>query len=210
METTQQVVDNLVQLAKATRPKPDPRALNAYRHGLTGHVRFFTTPEEEAAFNRHCDGYQASWTPVGAYEIDLCQMLADIAWRQKLAAAMENAMQAETLGHPVVRHCEHEQADVALEYSRIWKESGHQLDLLSRYERRLQRNFNETRKNLQDAQDRRRTAEKETQLAKAEAVRAAVVAKTRAAWQSAKPSPIAPKFDFSKKSDCPAIVSPHP
>ena len=192
-------IDNLVQLAKATRPKPDPRALNAYRHGLTGHVRFFACPEEEAAFNKHCDGYQASWAPVGAYEIDLCQMLADISWRLKRAGAMENAMQAETLAHPVIRHCEHEQADVALEYSRIWKESGHQLDLLSRYERRLQRNFNETQKNLQEAQDRRRAA--------AADVRASKPANVPRASRPAMPQPVpVPKFDFPKT----AAVAPTP
>ena len=195
MEPTRELIDNLVQLAKAPKPKPDPRALNAYRHGLTGHVRFFVCPEEEAAFNKHCDGYLASWAPVGAYETDLCQMLADTSWRLKRAGAMENAMQAETLGHPVVRHCEHEQANVALEYSRIWKESGHQLDLLSRYERRLQRNFNELEKCLRDAQARRRAAEKEAPVA-----RPAIVART------SRPAMPVPKFDFSR----PAPVAPTP
>ena len=192
-------IDNLVQLVKATKPKPDPRALNADRHGLTGHVRFFACPEEEAAFNKHCDGYQASWSPVGAYEIDLCQMLADISWRLKRAGAMENAMQAETLAHPVIRHCEHEQADVALEYSRIWKESGHQLDLLSRYERRLQRNFNETQKNLQEAQDRRRAAAAEVRPSKP----ANVARASRPAMPQ--PAPVL-KFDFPKT----APIAPTP
>ena len=185
-------IDNLVELVKrAPKPKPGPRALNAYRHGITGHVRFFATPEDEAAYNRHCAGYAASWNPVGAFEIDLCQMIADIAWRIKTAGMMENAQQAEALAQPVVRHCEHDQADVALEYSRIWKECGKQLDLLSLYERRLQRNFNENVKLLQQIQDRRKAEQKQAPQ------------KT--------PTLSRPKFDFSKSVPVgQAIVSQSP
>jgi len=39
---------------QSATPKPrDPRALNAYRHGLTGQVLIFT-PEDEAAYKAHC------------------------------------------------------------------------------------------------------------------------------------------------------------
>ena len=186
-------IDNLVELVKrAPKPKPDPRTLNAYRHGITGHVRFFATPEDEAAYNRHCKGYAASWQPVGAFEIDLCQMIADIAWRIKTAGQMENAQQAEALAQPVVHHCDHEQADVALEYSRIWKECGKQLDLLSLYERRLQRNFNDNVKLLQETQDRRKAEQKQPAPSKA-------------------PAPSRPKFVFSKTASVgQTIVSQSP
>ena len=38
------------------QPKPEPRTLNAYRHGLTGHVRFYT-PADGQAYKKHCAGY---------------------------------------------------------------------------------------------------------------------------------------------------------
>ena len=198
-------IDNLVELVKqAPKPKPDPRALNAYRHGLTGHVRFFASPEEEAAYTKHCEGYQACWAAVGAVEIDLCQRLADTSWRLNTVGQMENSIQAEALGHPVVRHCDHEQADIALEYSRIWKESGHQLDLLSRYERRLQRNYNELMNNLIALQDLRRAKEKENQPS----------AEKRQRWGlhnvPVKPVPPLRKFDFLEKPAGVSGTPPHP
>jgi len=54
------------------KPKPERRTLNAYRHGLTGHVRF-CTPADEQAYKKHCAGYTLDFAPKGSVETDLTQ-----------------------------------------------------------------------------------------------------------------------------------------
>ena len=44
------------------QPQGDPRTLNAYRHGLTGQVRF-CTPADEQAYKKHCAGYMEDFAP---------------------------------------------------------------------------------------------------------------------------------------------------
>ncbi|MDR3702939.1 MAG: hypothetical protein P4L56_25055, partial [Candidatus Sulfopaludibacter sp.] len=71
-------------------PKPrDPRALNAYRHGLTGQV-LILTPEDEVAYKAHCQTIHQTLAPVGGMEVELAQEIADDRWRLKLAAALDN------------------------------------------------------------------------------------------------------------------------
>ena len=72
-----------------SEPKPrDPRALNAYRHGLTGQV-LILTPEDQAAYHTHCQGIRESLAPVGAMEADFVQSIADDRWRLKRARSIE-------------------------------------------------------------------------------------------------------------------------
>jgi len=125
-------------------PKPQPpgerRTLNAYRHGLTGHVRF-TTAGDEQAYKKHCSGYLEDLTPKGALETDLTQSVADGRWRLKRAAQMENAIVAITLGRPDQMKCDSEEATIAFAHAYAWLERGKDLNLLTLYERRIQSNF---------------------------------------------------------------------
>src|ERR1035438_1241296 len=79
-------------------PKPrDPRALNAYRHGLTGQV-LILPPDDQAAYLLHCQGIQESLAPEGAMETGLVQSVADDRWRLTRAAAIENSIFAIGIG----------------------------------------------------------------------------------------------------------------
>jgi hypothetical protein len=140
------------------QPKPEPRTLNAYRHGLTGHVRFYTAADEQA-YKKHCAGYMQDFAPKGPVETDLTQAVADGRWRIKRAAQIENAIVAITLGQPDQMKCDVEEAAVAFAQAQAWLERGKDLNLLTLYERRLQRAFQEDFKLLQELQERRRQLE---------------------------------------------------
>jgi hypothetical protein len=168
------MTEQLIQILKSLpKPKPqgDPRTLNAYRHGLTGHVRF-TTPADEQAYKKHCAGYFEHYLPQGPIETDLTQAVADGRWRLKRAAQIENAIVAITLGRPDQMKCDHEEAAIAFAHAYAWLERGKDLNLLTLYERRLQRAFQEDFQLLEQIQQRRRERE---QLA-ADAAQAAAAA----------------------------------
>src|ERR1017187_5721823 len=74
-----------------TAPKPrDPRALNAYRHGLTGQV-VIMTPADQVAYDKHCQGIHQSLAPEGGMETSLVQSIADDRWRLQRAGAIDNS-----------------------------------------------------------------------------------------------------------------------
>jgi len=157
-------------------PKPEPpgerRTLNAYRHGLTGHVRFTTTGDEQA-YKKHCSGYLEDLTPKGALETDLTQSVADGRWRLKRAAQMENAIVAITLGRPDQMKCGHEEAAIAFAHAYAWLERGKDLNLLTLYERRIQSNFKNDLALLELLQSQRRGREEQAAREAAEQAAAA-------------------------------------
>src|SRR5277367_7192164 len=88
------------QPPKPYAPKPrDPRALSAYRHGLTGQI-ILLTPADRAAYETHCEGYHQSFAPAGPVETEVVQLVADDRWRLKHAAALESAMWADSITQP--------------------------------------------------------------------------------------------------------------
>jgi hypothetical protein len=194
-------IDALIELAKSApqaKPKADPRTLNAYRHGLTGHVRF-TTPADEQAYKKHCAGYLADFNPKGAVETDLAQSLADGRWRLKRAAQMENAIVAITLGRADMMKCDVEEAAIAYSHATAWLDRGKDLNLLTLYERRLQRAFIEDFKLLEMIQ---------AQRFQRELAQAAAKVSTRLTPQP--PPPNEPDFVFSNRPPAPAVAVPSP
>ena len=79
------------------------------------------------------------FAPQGPVETDLTQAVADGRWRIKRAAQIENAIVAITLGEPDRMKCNHEEAAVAFAQAQAWLDRGKDLNLLTLYERRLQR-----------------------------------------------------------------------
>src|ERR1035438_3700435 len=125
----------------ASEPKPrDPRALNAYRHGLTGQV-LIITPDDQAAYRLHCQGIQESLAPEGAFEIGLVQSVADDRWRLARAGALESSIFAIGIGaaRPPQYTDDHEQIDNAFAQAVVWLKEGKNLGLLTLYEGRIQR-----------------------------------------------------------------------
>ncbi len=122
-----------------SQPKPrDPRAFNAYRHGLTGQV-LVIPPAEKAAYEKHCRGIHQSLAPIGAMETDLAQSIADDRWRLHRAAAIESNIFALGLNEPDTVTAHHEQVETSLAMARIWLERGKEIERLALYEGRLQR-----------------------------------------------------------------------
>jgi hypothetical protein len=196
--------DELIAMMKSLpKPKPqgDPRTLNAYRHGLTGQVRF-STPADEQAYKKHCAGYLEGYEPVGSLEIDLCQSVADNRWRLKRSAQIENAIVAITLGGPDQMKCNHEEAAVAFAHAYAWLERGKDINLLTLYERRIQRAFQEDLALLEKLQERRfRSEQARAQQAAAQAA-AAQQAAQKAASEKAearRPRRLEPKCVFSTR-----------
>ena len=54
--------------------------LNAYRHGITGQLCVFA-PEEQHAYEKHSKVILEALAPVGDFERDLAQSIADDGWR---------------------------------------------------------------------------------------------------------------------------------
>src|SRR5580698_4086185 len=83
--------------------------LNAYRHGLTGQLCVFA-PEEQQAYEKHCKVVHEALAPVGDFERDLAQSIADDGWRLKRARAIEASTfaigthehAADNTGHPEI------------------------------------------------------------------------------------------------------------
>jgi hypothetical protein len=168
-------------------PKPEPpgerRTLNAYRHGLTGHVRF-TTAGDEQAYKKHCSGYLEDLAPKGALETDLTQSVADGRWRLKRASQMENAIVAITLGRPDQMKCDSEEATIAFAHAYAWLDRGKDLNLLTLYERRIQSNFKNDLALLELLQNQRRYREEQAAREAAEQAAAAQQAQAEAAAEA--------------------------
>ena len=141
-----------------TELKPrDPRALNAYRHGLTGQV-LILTPEDEVAYKAHCQNIHDSLAPVGGMEIDLVQEIADDRWRLKHAAALDNNINSLGLTEPDTITAHHPQIDTAFAKARIWLSDPKNRTLLSLYEQRIKRKELQTMALLRQLQQERRAA----------------------------------------------------
>ena len=137
----------------------DRRALNAYRHGLTGQV-LILTPDDQAAYLKHSQGIQESLAPEGAMEAGLVQSVADDRWRLARAGAMENSILAAGLGdgRPTKFTDPHEQIDVAFAQAVVWLKEGNKLALLTLYEGRIQRRVEKNLATLRQLQQDRKAA----------------------------------------------------
>ena len=145
----------------SVEPKPrDPRALNAYRHGLTGQV-VILTPADQAAYNQHCQGIHQSLAPEGALEIGLAQSIADDRWRLQRACALDNSSFAIGISGPDKFITEHPEVGTALAQAAAWAADARNLNLLTLYEGRIQRRVEKNLQILHQLQEQRRAALKQ-------------------------------------------------
>ena len=150
-------------------PKPrDPRALNAYRHGLTGQIHIFT-PEDQIAYDLHCRGIHQSLAPSGALETGLVQSVADDRWRLQSAVAAESAIFAMGIAAPDGITAHHPEIDAAFAQAQVWlSDAAKKLSLMSLYEgriqRRVERNLGLLRQLQQDRQAALQQAAEQSQL----------------------------------------------
>ena len=97
----------------AAPKKRDPRALNAYRHGLTGQVHIFS-PADQVAYEKHSKSIHESLAPVGGIETDLAQAIAVDRWRLNHAAGIEGSIFA--IGTGQIKDGSHNNPDIARDY----------------------------------------------------------------------------------------------
>ena len=175
----------------------DPRALNAYRHGLTGQV-LILTPEDQAAYDSHCRGIRDSLAPIGAMEADLVQSITDDRWRLKHAGAMENALFAMGLTMPGGLTHDHPEIDAAFSQARVWLAKGANLALLTLYENRIQRRVEKNMAMLRQQQaDRQAAFQKAVEEADLLSQLAAAKGETYNIERDFPPETLPPQFVFS-------------
>ncbi|MGP8247145.1 MAG: hypothetical protein ACLQVN_21840 [Bryobacteraceae bacterium] len=137
--------------------KRDPRALNAYRHGLTGQIHLLT-PADQVAYEKHCKNIHQSLAPVGGLETDLAQAVADDRWRLNRAAGIEGSIFAIGTPHPEEDSRNNPEVDVAIAQARTWLADGKSIQLLSLYEHRIQRHVEKNIAMLRELQQERKAA----------------------------------------------------
>ena len=145
-------------------------SLNATRHTLSGQVQV-TTPENRAAYDKLCSGFFQDFKPRSNAEKHLTLTIADKQWQMHHASALLQSIQ--TLGQFELQDkidVDHPEIHAALTAGLVAMDKCKQLDLISRYASRLQRDYRNALKDLQAMQSERRQRE-EQELAEAALIR---------------------------------------
>jgi hypothetical protein len=130
--------------------------LNAYKHGLTGQIHVFSAEEHEA-FEKHCQSVVEALAPVGAFEQQLAQAIAEGHWRLNRARAIEAGIFA--CGNPTQLADPDEQTmSRAMAQAKTWIADGRNLQLLSLYEQRIQRSVEKHMAELRTLRAERKAA----------------------------------------------------
>jgi hypothetical protein len=170
MISEKQLAANRRNAQRSTGPKTEDgkrvAALNARRHNLTGQVTAMT-----GADRMMHDAFSASivesLAPEGAMETQIAQRIATDSWRLNRISAVEDNLFA--LGHNA-RSDETETDDpeihAALTAAKVFKEESKQLQLLTLYEQRLNRNIQKNLAILQALQAARQ-AKREAEMKEA-------------------------------------------
>ena len=146
---------------QTTTTKPRTRALNAYRHGITGQIHILTE-KDQLAYAKHCAGIRESLAPQTPLEASIVQSIADDRWRLHRAASFEDTLFAVEMSGPDEVATGNEEVDAAFAMARAWLAKGKSIELISLYETRIHRNLE---KNM--AELRRLKAEREAALQQA-------------------------------------------
>jgi hypothetical protein len=170
-----------------------PSRLNAYKHGLTGQIHLFT-PEEHAAFDRHCQSIVQALAPVGTLEQGLAQSIAEDKWRLNRARALESGIFA--LGQMADESSEIDQPELSqsLSQARTWLEDGKHIQLLSLYQQRIQRSVERNMAELRTLRAERMAAR---QQALEEAILLSQLAKSKGETYDVAADFPSPEFVFS-------------
>ena len=130
-------------------------ALNAYRHGLTGQLNI-QTPDEQQAYDNHSKITLDVLAPVGAYELNLAQSIADDHWRLKRARAIEASTFALGSHQHAADTTGHAEVDNAFAQARTWEKAAHNLQLLTIYEQRIRRAVEKNMAQFETLQSKRK------------------------------------------------------
>lgn len=155
---------NRANAKKSTGPKTEEgkksSRLNASRHHITGQVHILPDAERFAA-RGYIDPIIAQLAPVAAEEDAIARDIATSHWRlNRVRAAEDNlfALRTGTKADSGIAGDNVQTAD-ALHVASAFAEQSKTFDLLSGYERRIQRSLESNRKQLQHVQEVRKAAE---------------------------------------------------
>src|ERR1700749_3344602 len=170
MITKKQLAANRRNAQRSTGPKTEEgkkiAALNARRHNLTGQVTAMTDADRimHDAFSA---AMVESLAPEGAMETQLAQRIAPDSWRLNRISAVEDNLFA--LGHSA-KSDEMETQDseihAALTAAKVFKTESKELQLLTLYEQRINRNLQKNLVTLQALQAAR-LAKREVEMKEA-------------------------------------------
>jgi hypothetical protein len=123
--------------------------LNAFRHGLAGHV-YVLTEDEAPRFHKHSSAIQNYYQPVGPIEQSLVDQIANSIWRLQRAQAIEEGIFAmdsaeDSANSPSIPGP-----------TRAWLSLDKAFDLLGKYERRIQRALDRDKAELRQLQSIRK------------------------------------------------------
>src|ERR1700722_5988226 len=159
-----QVIEDLLRPNHSTGPRTEEGKrvcrFNAVRHGLTGQLIVFT-PQEHQAYDKHCKMILGFLLPIGDFERDSAQSIADDRWRLKRARSIEASMFALGMAEQNAADTGHPDVDDALAQARTWRRDAHNLHLLTIYEQRIQRAMDKNTAHFKTLQAERKEAAQE-------------------------------------------------
>ncbi len=165
MAIDKQIEANRLNALKSTGPRTEAgRAvsrLNAYKHGLTGHLNVMTEEQKEAR-DTFMAGMVNSLKPADAIECQLAHSIADGYWRINRVSTIENNfLAADAYNQELDRPAESEQPEVnsALASALTFIKHPERFQLLTVYEMRLHRKVKLDLQQLREIQAARNAAE---------------------------------------------------
>src|SRR5271156_2319043 len=170
MISEKQLAANRRNAQRSTGPRTEEgkkvAALNARRHNLTGQVTAMTDADRimHDAFSA---SILESLAPEGAMETQLAQRIATDSWRLNRLSAIEDNLYA--LGHSAHSddiETEHPEIHAALTAAKVFQEESKQLQLLTLYDQRINRNIQKNLATLQALQAAR-IAKREAEMKEA-------------------------------------------
>lgn len=156
---------------------PEGRAvsrLNAYKHGLTGHLDVMTD-EQKQARDAFITELATDLKPVGPFECQLAHSIAELQWRLNRVAVIENNMFTADAYHQEIElptEVQQPDVDLACASARTFIKNPERFQLLTVYEMRLHRRLQSEIRQFRGIQSAR-AAEAERQRAEAERQKAA-------------------------------------
>ncbi len=165
MATDKQIEANGLNAQKSIGPRTEAgRAvsrLNAYKHGLTGHLDVMTEEQKEVR-DAFMAGIVDGLKPADAIERQLAHSIADGYWRINRVSTIENNfLAADAYNQELDRPAESEQPEVdrALDSALTFIQHPERFQLLTVYEMRLHRKVRLDLQQLREIQSTRRADE---------------------------------------------------
>src|ERR1700742_4509712 len=161
MISEKQLAANRRNAQRSTGPRTEEgkkaSALNARRHNLTGQVTAMTDADR-IMHDAFCASIVENLAPEGAMETQLAQRIATDSWRLNRLSAVEDNLFA--LGHSAHSddietensEVHHPEIPPPLTAAQVFKEESKQLQLLTLYEQRINRNIQKSLATLQTLQ----------------------------------------------------------